>query len=122
MTLCDASPLIALINKKDKNHARSLAALPTLRGALLTTWPCVAEAMHLLGTYGGWPTQDELWGYLEDGLVEVHESNRAERIRMRQLMEKYRDTPMDLADASLVATAEVLAVARIFTFDTDFHV
>ena len=35
-------------------------------------------------------------------------------------MEKYRDTPMDLADASLVATAEVLRLKRIFTLDSDF--
>src|SRR5215831_11962122 len=30
-------------------------------------------------------------------------------------MEQYRDTPMDLADASLVATAEILNLRRIFT-------
>ena len=39
-----------------------------------------------------------------------------------QLMEQYRDTPMDLADASLVATAEVLNLRRIFTLDSDFYV
>ena len=31
----------------------------------------------------------------------------AEKERMRQLMEQYRDTPMDLADASLVATTPI---------------
>ena len=41
---------------------------------------------------------------------------------MRQLMEQYRDTPMDLANASLVATAEVLTLRRIFTLDSDFYV
>lgn len=37
-------------------------------------------------------------------------------------MEQYRGTPMDLADASLVATAEVLNLSRIFTLDSDFYV
>ena len=41
---------------------------------------------------------------------------------MRQLMEQYRDTPMDLADASLVAAVEVLNLRRIFTLDSDFYV
>ena len=38
------------------------------------------------------------------------------------LMEKYEDTPMDLADASLVAAAETLGLKRIFTLDSDFYV
>ena len=41
---------------------------------------------------------------------------------MRVLMEKYRDTPMDLADASLVATAETQDLRRVFTLDSDFQV
>ena len=41
---------------------------------------------------------------------------------MALLMEQYRDTPMDLADASLVATAERLGLTRIFTLDSDFHI
>jgi len=41
---------------------------------------------------------------------------------MRQLMEQYCNTPMDLADASLVATAEILNLRRIFTLDSDFYV
>jgi len=37
-------------------------------------------------------------------------------------MEKYRDTPMDLADASLVAAAETSGLNRVFTLDSDFRV
>jgi len=37
-------------------------------------------------------------------------------------MEKYRDTPMDLADASLVAAAESPGLRRIFSLDSDFLV
>ena len=37
-------------------------------------------------------------------------------------MEEYQDTPMDLADASLVATAESLGLAEIFTLDHHFQV
>ena len=37
-------------------------------------------------------------------------------------MEKYGDTPMDLADASLVAIAESQGLHRIFTLDNDFRI
>ena len=36
-------------------------------------------------------------------------------------MAKYSDTPMDLADASLVATAETLGLRQVFTLDKDFY-
>lgn len=37
--------------------------------------------------------------------------------RMRELMEKYRDLPMDLADAALVRAAERERLRRVFTLD-----
>ena len=37
--------------------------------------------------------------------------------RMRELMRKYRDLPMDLADAALVRVAEREKASRIFTID-----
>jgi predicted nucleic acid-binding protein len=36
---------------------------------------------------------------------------------MRELMEKYRDLPMDLADAALVRAAERHSLTQIFTLD-----
>ncbi len=45
-----------------------------------------------------------------------------EQLRMRELMNQYQDVPMDLADASLVVTAETLGRRRIFTLDSDFYV
>jgi predicted nucleic acid-binding protein len=43
--------------------------------------------------------------------------------RMRDLMRKYKDLPMDLADAALVCAAEKSRVTTIFTLDRkDFSV
>jgi hypothetical protein len=42
---------------------------------------------------------------------------------MRELMRKYRDLPMDLADAALVRVAEREKISRVFTIDRrDFEV
>jgi predicted nucleic acid-binding protein len=41
---------------------------------------------------------------------------------MAELMERYRDRPMDLADASIVAAAETLNDPRILTQDADFYI
>jgi len=42
--------------------------------------------------------------------------------RAQALMEKYRDVPMDIADATLVAVAEARHLKRVFTLDSDFAV
>ena len=122
MTLTDTGPLVALINRKDGDHARCVAALETLRGPFHTTWPCFAETMHLVGKSGGVPAQTELWEYVSDGTLTFHDLSAAEIAQMPILMEKYRDTPMDLADASLVVSAQTLGVSRVFTLDSDFFV
>ena len=88
---------------------------------LLTTWPCLTEAMYLVYRAGGFLAQDELWGYLSDGLVILHTPEAEEWGRMRMLMRQYQDTPMDLADASLVVAAERLNLRRIFTLDSHFR-
>jgi len=120
--LCDASALIALINHDDDNHDRCVSVLPVLPAPLVTTWSCFTEAMYLLGRYGGWPAQMELWGYVADQILVFHVSDKPEQMRMQVLMEQYRDIPMDLADASLVATAESVNQKQIFTLDRDFHI
>lgn len=122
MTLTDTGPLVALVDADDANHAACEAVLPTLSPPMVTLWPCFTESMHLLGRAGGQRAQDTLWEYVARGLVRIRESSVAEQTRMRELMDKYGDTPMDLADASLVAAAEALEVTRIFTIDSDFYV
>jgi predicted nucleic acid-binding protein len=122
VTLCDTGPLVALVDHDDPHHARCVDALQRLPAQpLLTTWPCFTEAMYLLWRAGGLPAQDELWGYLADGLVVLHLPEATEWERLRALMQQYHDAPMDLADASLVAAAERLQLRRIFTLDRHFY-
>jgi uncharacterized protein len=42
-------------------------------------------------------------------------------VRAAELMRRYRDHPMDFADASLVAVAEQRAARMIFSLDGDFR-
>lgn len=56
------------------------------------------------------------------GRLNLHEFIANEVDRMAVLMDKYKDQPMDLADASLVAAAERLATRRVFTLDSDFYI
>lgn len=123
MMLTDAGPLFALFDKGQKEtHEMCVKAYRQISAPLITTWPCFTEAMYLLFDARGWSGQANLWKLWDRKLLLLHEASFAEHRRMKILMEKYRDTPMDLADASLVAAAEHLKLNRVFTIDSDFYV
>ena len=119
MILTDAGPLIALIDRGEVDHEACVACLAMLTGPMLTTWPAFTEAMYLLGEAGGWRAQEALWSLLERGDLDIAPQGPEHCRRMRTLMHKYQDRPMDLADASLVCLAEQRRVRDIFTLDRD---
>ena len=60
---------------------------------------------------------------IETGAVEILPLGIDDVPRMKELMRKYRDLPMDLADADLVRAAERERLRRIFTLDRrDFQI
>lgn len=120
LALADAGGLIALLNSKDSHHVACVEAVAQMHGRLLTTPYAFGEAMHLLARELGWAGQAGLWQLTSVGALEVASQGVTER--MRQLMEHYRDLPMDLADASLLTMAEVRNLTSILSFDSDFRV
>ena len=121
MMLVDAGPLIALIHKDDAHHAACVAELRSITEPLGTVWPALTEAMYLLSF--SWKAQEALWEMVERGVVNLLEIEGRDLARIRELMKKYKDLPMDLADAALVAVAERERIRRIFTLDRrDFEV
>ncbi|MCE2486813.1 MAG: PIN domain-containing protein [Desulfurellaceae bacterium] len=117
MTLIDAGPLIALIDRGEPEHEACVACLARLTGPFLTTWPPFTEAMYLLGEAGGWRAQEALWIMLDQSDLQVIFQGPEHFQRIRALMQKYTDRPMDLADASLVCLAEQRGIQDIFTLD-----
>ena len=119
--LVDAGPLVALIDRGDTHHARCVETLKGIRDPLITVWPAFTEAMYLLGP--SWPAQAALWEMVESEAVELRALAADDLSRMAELMRKYRDLPMDLADAALVRLAERDRIRRVFTLDQrDFGV
>jgi uncharacterized protein len=119
--LVDAGPLIALVDADDQFHRKCVAALKTLREPLVTVWPPVAEAMYLLGDVP--KAREAIWEMLARGVLQLLPLDFNDVPRMRELMSKYADRPMDLADAALVRVAEREGIRKVFTVDRkDFTV
>jgi predicted nucleic acid-binding protein len=119
----DSGPLIALFDRDDAHHAtvrKFLAAHPRLH--LLSTWPVVNEVCALLGTRVGKQAELDFLEWMERGGVAVVAQDAGALPRVRALIEKYRDLPFDLADASVAVLAESAGISQVLTVDRDFQV
>ena len=117
----DAGPLVALVDADDQFHQKCVATLKEVREPLVTVWPPVTEAMYLLSDLPR--AQEALWEMLARGVLQFLPLDITDVPRMRELMRKYADRPMDLADAALVRVAEREGIRKIFTVDRkDFSV
>jgi uncharacterized protein len=121
MTLCDAGVLIGLADSREAKSSQCREAVRNASIPLVTTWPCITEAMHLLGRRkGSWAIQHKLARQLLNRFIVVYELSQKDCERLFTLMAQYQDRPMDLADASLVLAAEKTGERQILTLDSDF--
>lgn len=119
--LVDAGPLVAVLNASDRHHRTCVDVLRRLRTPLYSTWMPVTEAMYLLDFSAA--AQDALLEMIERGTLTILELLPGDLPVIRRLMKKYRDQPMELADASLVMVAERMGLHKIFTLDRrDFSI
>ena len=117
-TPVDTGPLVALFDKRDKWHDTIKNFLAGHEQALTTSWPVLTEVSFLL--------EQHVWldclTWLEQGAVSIADTPELEIKRILVLSRKYKDLPMDFADASLIVLAELQNQADIITIDSDFDV
>ena len=119
--LIDTGPLVALFNSTDQFHTPCVNTLKTIHDPLFTLWPVITEAMYLLE--GSSIAQEGLWEFLLSRTLILLSLDIEDLARMRELMHRYRDRQMDLADAALVRVAEREQIQTIFTIDQrDFQI
>jgi hypothetical protein len=121
LILIDTGPIVAFFDKDDRYHTLCIEILKEIREPLVTTWPVLTECFYLVNF--SWEVQDSLWLFIQRGGIEIYPLEKELLNRCRELMKQYRDLPMDLADATIVALAEVLGISKIFTLDhKDFSI
>ena len=113
VVLVDTGPLVALFDPSDRARNECRATLATLeRADLVTTEAVITEATFLLDF--SVDAQVALQVLLAAGSPRVVSLEPRDRARIAALTRKYRDLPMDYADATLVALAERLGTTAVF--------
>jgi predicted nucleic acid-binding protein len=114
--LVDTGPLVAYLDAEDPTHEDVARKLEPFRGQLITTSAVITEVMHFVSADSRGPRLLVEW--LAASSIAVYDFCQPLELRAAvALMEKYGDTPMDFADATLLLLAEALQTYEILTLD-----
>jgi predicted nucleic acid-binding protein len=119
--LLDTGALVSLLDRSQTHHLACRRAFADWTGPVVSTEAVLTEATHLLGGVPG--GRAACVDFFLSGAALLAPSTVTSLQRVRKLLVKYADLPMDFADATLVALAEELDCTSGFTTDrTDFSV
>jgi hypothetical protein len=112
----DTGPLVAYLDARDPAHDDVCGHWDDFTGRLVTTSAVITEAMYFVSSSRAGPRL--LAELAAESAMETYDlTSPAELLEAANLMEKYADTPMDFADATLILMAEALELTEVFTLD-----
>ena len=119
-TIFDSGVLVALVDKREQFHQWATEQARTITPPFVTCEAVITETCFLLrNVHNG---DAAVLSMIEDGILQIDFSLSAEITKIKELMNKYQDVPMSLADACLVRMSELTDNAIVFTLDSDFHI
>ncbi|HVT90494.1 MAG TPA: PIN domain-containing protein [Tepidisphaeraceae bacterium] len=118
--IVDTGPLIAFLVEQDQHHDWAVEQFKSLPAPFFTCEAVLAETFHIVQrwTNGSRRALD----LLDSDALLVGIDIMEQRKPIRQLMLKYRNVPMSLADACLVRLSEIHRGSSVFTLDSDFAI
>ncbi|MBL8515045.1 MAG: PIN domain-containing protein [Betaproteobacteria bacterium] len=117
MVIADSGFFVALLRPVDHAHLIAKRLYDELDEPIVTTWPVLTEATHILASRAHPGYAIGLMESIASAEFRLATQGQDDSHRMAHLMQKYHDFPMDLADASLVVLAEKLGNGRILSTD-----
>jgi len=116
--IVDASFLIALWRRDDQNHAWAVERARKYPPPWLTCEAALSEADHLLAPDGC----ATLRVACRRGALRIITPGEDAFPGVLDLLEKYADVPMSVADGCLVRLSEVFPDCVVLTTDSDFRI
>jgi predicted nucleic acid-binding protein len=115
--LADTGALLAYLDAADRWHQRCRLAFKECRLPLTTSSAVLTELFHLVGD--GPRELDITWKFVRSGAITIAPITDRDLPDLETLMRKYRDRPMDYADATIVHLAQRESIFSVFTIDND---
>jgi len=118
--IADTGVIVGLIYEKDQWHGWVIEQSARLPVPYLTCEAVITEACYLLQAVPD--GAQKVFSLLNSGALRIAFDLSGEVETVGALMDKYKDVPMDFADACLVRMSELHTDAIVFTVDGDFRV
>jgi hypothetical protein len=115
--LADTGALLAYLDRDDRWHEPCRGAFPDLHLPLVTSTAVLTELFHLVGD--SVRERAAAWQFVRSGALTVATLSDRDLPELDALMHRYRDRPMDFADATLVHLAGQQSLSTVFTVDHD---
>jgi len=118
--IVDTGVLVAYLNRREKFHEWAKERLKSIVPPLITCEAAIAETCFLLSKTGG--GIEQLFEFFESGYIILPFRLENEIMIIKELMSRYANVPMSLADACLVRMSEQYPNSEICTIDSDFRI
>jgi len=118
--LLDTGVIVALLDRSEKAHRVCAQAVHQLQAPLITCEAVIAESCYLLRGLPGAP--EAIIENVARGIFQIPFQLSRETAGLKQVLRKYRDRQIDLADACLIRLADEFEAADILTLDSDFTI
>lgn len=115
--ISDTGPLYAAMDQSDADHIVCSQLFESTSEAILVPAPVVVELDWLSSRRLGPKPFLSFLADVDEERLEVVELDRADYIRIRELMDRYGDLPLGFVDAALVAIAERRGETKLLTLD-----
>lgn len=113
--ILDTGPLVALLDATDPDHERCAALLRDTREPRVVPVCVLVEVEYLLRP---WPQAlTALLADFDAGAFELLDLPTRWLLRSGELIERYRDLPLGLVDATVIAATEMLGETKVATLD-----
>ncbi len=117
MIVLDTSGLLAAIDGSQRHHAACAALLARTRPPLILSPFVLAELDYLLATEVGGDAEAALLREVSRGAFRIESFSAADVGTALEIIEKYRDQDVGLADASIVVLAHKYGTRDVLTLD-----
>jgi predicted nucleic acid-binding protein len=114
--IMDTGPWVALIDRSEARHKKCIEWLRQFEGHIFSSEAVLTEVLYLLNFSS--KAQSAAIDFILNGAITLVPLSLESLKKTKKLMEKYKDIPMDYADATLVCLAEDLSINHVITFDS----
>jgi uncharacterized protein len=118
--LLDTGVIVALLDRSETTHQVCVDAIQAVEAPLITCEAVIAESCYLLRNFPGAP--EAVIDNVVARIFQIPFQISQEAVGVKQILRKYRDRKIDLADACLIRLADEFETPDVLTLDKDFTI